>query len=90
VSSRGYEKFKYFLECYFVPSMNYDDVKDLTHDFVEAENNDTVKKLSSELNEIICTSNWHEVQKFVLTYGMRSYDVNKTKGLVEQILNGLK
>lgn len=69
--------------------MNYDEVKDLAHDFVEAENNDTVKKLRSELNEIISTDNWHEVQRFVLTYGMRKYDMKKTKGLVEQIFNGL-
>ncbi|MBD7970144.1 hypothetical protein [Paenibacillus gallinarum] len=45
----NFTTFKYFLECYFNPSANYDELDKLIVDFNSFENVGQHKKLHSEL-----------------------------------------
>lgn len=85
-----YEKFKYFLECYFVPSYNYNELEEIAEEFKNSESLETSKKLLQELKHILNLDDWVKTQEFVLEFGMRKYDVDKTKGMVRLIIQGLE
>ena len=90
MKKNNYEKLKYFLECYFVSSIDFNEILELANEFKKSESTETIVKLTVELRGIKDNGNWREIQEFVLLCGMRDYDLNKTKELVEQLLQGLE
>jgi hypothetical protein len=85
----GLGTFKYFLECYFNVSTNYDELERLINDFISFENYDYHKKLREELNIVLQQGQWEVVQEYVKKFGMRNMNVDKIKWLVHSILENL-
>lgn len=86
----NFETFKYFLECYFNVSANYDELDRLINEFNSSENQKYRQQLRFELEQILQLDNWNVVQKFVKSYGMRNMNEEKLKWLILRILNNLK
>ena len=83
------ETFKYFLECYFNVSANYDELDKLINDFNSSENLIYRQNLKSELEQILNLGDWDQVQKFVKKYGMRKINEEKLKWMIQRILDKL-
>jgi len=83
------ETFKYFLECYFNVSANYDELDKLINDFNSSENLKYRQKLKSELEQILHLDDWDLVQRFVKKYGMRKMNEEKLKWLIQRIIDNL-
>ncbi|RAS80689.1 hypothetical protein [Priestia endophytica] len=81
--------FKYFLECYFNVSANYDELEKIISDFNSFENIKYRKKLLAELELILQLQDWNIVQEFVKEYGMRKMNEEKLKWLINVILDNL-
>ena len=83
------ETFKYFLECYFNASVNYDELTDQIKHFNSFENTKYHQKLRDELNLIEQLNNWEHVQEFVKRYGMRKMNEERLKWLIHSISEDL-
>lgn len=81
--------FKYFLECYFNVSANYDELKKNVRDFKDNENIESYRKLKEELKYILELGDWGAIQEFIKKYGMRRMNEDKIKWLIKTILNTL-
>ncbi|WP_410985764.1 hypothetical protein [Bacillus cereus] len=86
----NFETFKYFLECYFSVSANYDELDKIIHDFNSFENTKYRKKLWAELKLILQLEDWEFVQGFVKKYGMRKMNKEKLKWLIQRVLDNLE
>ncbi|SDN60565.1 hypothetical protein SAMN05518871_106125 [Psychrobacillus sp. OK028] len=84
-----FETFKYFLECYFNVSANYDELGEIISDFNSFENIKYRKKLQAELELILQLEDWDIVQRFVKKYGMRKMNEEKLKSLIQAISENL-
>ncbi|WP_163580888.1 hypothetical protein [Gracilibacillus saliphilus] len=84
------ETFKYFLECYFNVSANYNELNKIVNDFNLFENVKYRQKLLAELEIILELENWNIVQEVVKKYGMRKMDERKVKWLIQVIVGNLK
>lgn len=85
----NFKTFKYFLECYFNPSANYDELDKLIVDFNSFENVGYRKKLHSELL-VLQLEEFSIMQEFVRKYGMRKMDDEKLKWLIQRMLDKLE
>ena len=81
--------FKYFLECYFNVSADYDELEKIINDFNSFENIKYRKKLLAELEQILQQEDWDIVQGFVKKHGMRKMNEEKLKWLIKVILDNL-
>lgn len=81
------EAFKYFLECYFNVSANYNELEEIINDFNSLENIKYRKKLRSELELILQLQEWNLIQSFVKKYGMRKMNEEKLKWLIRTVLD---
>lgn len=86
----NFETFKYFLECYFNVSANYDELNKIINDFNSFENTKCRNKLRAELKLILQLEDWDFVQGFVKKYGMRKMNEEKLKWLIQSVLDNLK
>jgi succinate dehydrogenase flavin-adding protein (antitoxin of CptAB toxin-antitoxin module) len=86
----NFETFKYFLECYFNVSANYDELEKIINDFNSFENIKYRKKFLAELELILQLEDWDIVQGFVKKYGMRKMNEEKLKWLIQVISDKLK
>ncbi|WP_026593194.1 contact-dependent growth inhibition system immunity protein [Bacillus sp. UNC437CL72CviS29] len=86
----NFETFKYFLECYFNVSADYDELDKIIKDFNLVENMEYRKKLRTELKQILRLENWDMVQRFVKKYGMRKMNEEKLKWLIQSVLDNLE
>lgn len=84
-----FETFKYFLECYFNVSANYDELGGIISDFNSFENIKYRKKLQAELELILQLEDWDIVQRFVKKYGIRKMNEEKLKWLIQAISENL-
>lgn len=91
-----YEKFekelsmvKYFLECYFNPSFDFKDLKNLVIEFKETENIRYVEQLKKEIDLIIKLNDEELLNKFILKYAMRKLDRNKLAYLISIISSNI-
>lgn len=85
-----FETFKYFLECYFNVSADYDELDKIIKDFNLVENMEYRKKLRTELKQILRLENWDMVQGFVKKYDMRKMNEEKLKWLIQSVLDNLE
>lgn len=85
-----YEMFRYFLECYFNVSADYDELEKLVQEFQMTEKGKYSKLLIDELGGIQKNNNWDLLQDFVRKHGMRNMNQNKLKWLVQSILDNLE
>jgi hypothetical protein len=86
----NFEAFKYFLECYFNVSANYDELEQLIEEFNISEGEKYRKQLKMELELILQQGNWDAVKEFVRKHGMRNMSHDKLKWVVNNILIGIK
>lgn len=82
--------FKYFLECYFNVSVNYDELNSILNDFNTQENVKYRKKLRDELRSILQLGNWNIVQEIIKKYGMRKMDEEKAKWFIHSVFANLE
>ncbi|MDA7025776.1 hypothetical protein PJ311_04020 [Bacillus sp. CLL-7-23] len=59
------DKFKYFLECYFNPIMDYSDIRALKEDYRKDESDKNIKKILCELQEIKNKEQWNTANHFI-------------------------
>lgn len=85
----NFETFKYFLECYFNVSANYEELENIIKDFNSSEIDKYRQKLQTELKLILELKDWDTVQNFVKKYGMRKMNEEKLKWFIKFILNHL-
>ncbi|NLK98239.1 MAG: hypothetical protein GX272_09240 [Epulopiscium sp.] len=83
------DSFRYFLECYFNCSTNYNELNELIDEFKDTEKSSNVNKVISELQSIINSKNLSIAQIYIKKYGMRNMDIDKVLLLVEFILEKL-
>ncbi|MGG3521903.1 hypothetical protein ABES33_18695 [Bacillus pseudomycoides] len=86
----NFETFKYFLECYFYVSADYDELDKFIHDFNSLENMEYLKKLRAELKLILHIEDWDMVHGLVKKYGMRKMNEEKLKWLIQSVLDHLE
>lgn len=86
----SFDTFKYFLECYFNVSANYDDLNKIINDFNSFENIKYRKKLQVELELIWQLEDWDNIQGLVKKYGMRKMNEEKLKWLIRSVLDNLE
>ncbi|MFD3259634.1 contact-dependent growth inhibition system immunity protein [Paenibacillus lentus] len=86
----SFETFRYFLECYFNVSTNYDELEKIIDDFNSSENLKYRQSLKAELELILQLGNWDIVQRFVKKYGMRKMNEEKLKWLIQHVLCNLE
>ncbi len=82
-----FEAFKYFLECYFNVSANYEELDKVVNEFILSENNSYRTRLQAELERIMKHGDWENVQGIVKEFGMRKINEDKLKWLIQSILN---
>lgn len=74
-----YERFKYFLECYFNQSADYAELDKLIHEFNTIENCDIKAQLKNEINKIMLEEDIEAAKEFIRKYGMRNMSPDKLK-----------
>ncbi|GKU76498.1 contact-dependent growth inhibition system immunity protein [Paenibacillus sp. L3-i20] len=80
-----YELLKYFLECYFNVSANYDELEQLITEFRNSETAKNQSLLIAELETIQRLDNWEFIHEFVRKYGMRNMAFNKLKWFIDTL-----
>src|SRR5438477_8671609 len=76
---------KYFFDCYFYQTKNFDDLNDVIRDFKLTEELEYQLLFICELHRIIELKNYDLASNFINKYGNRAFDVKKT----EKFLNFL-
>jgi len=66
-----FERFKYFVECYFNIDANYVDIEKLAVEYKMLETQESTERLIDELKKIIILDNWQYVSDFVYEHGFR-------------------
>ncbi|MFN2747257.1 hypothetical protein ACINLE_18920 [Bacillus sp. z60-18] len=83
------EKFKYFLECYFNPSMDFSDIRDLAEDYRKDESDNNIKMFLYELHEIKNNEQWNAANNFIREHGMRNLNQKQIKQMVDTLIKVL-
>ena len=80
---------KYFLECYFNVSANYNELDEILDDLNLNENAKYRKVLKEELQLILQVENWGIVQVVIKKYGMRKMNEGKVKRFIHCVYESL-
>ncbi|WP_144028100.1 hypothetical protein [Paenibacillus sp. 32352] len=81
--------FRYFIECYFIPSISFVEVINVVREYKRAEDEEHIQGLLRESTVLFEKEEWDFVQEFVKTHGMRSLSNEKPKKLIELIIQEL-
>jgi hypothetical protein len=84
------ETLKYFLQCYFNMSANYNELELLISDFVLGEQHSHSLQLLKELQWITAYNNWDLLSKYVYKYGERNMNKQKLQWFVDTLLKKLR
>jgi hypothetical protein len=84
-----YDTFKYFLECYFNPSANYEELETLVKEFRLTEESKYRQKLQQELEQILQLDHWDDIQEFVRKHAMRKMNSDRLTWFIRTILHNL-
>ncbi|MDF2904358.1 MAG: hypothetical protein K0S25_1996 [Bacillus sp. (in: firmicutes)] len=84
------ETLKYFLECYFNMSANYDELESLINDFVSGEQRSYSLQLLKELQWVTANGHWDLLSKYVYKYGERNMNKQKLQWFADTLLKVLK
>ncbi|SMD03924.1 hypothetical protein [Sporomusa malonica] len=82
--------FKYFLECYFNVSANYDELTLIIKEFNSGENTKYRKQLYTELSLIEQQEDWDMIREFVRKHGGRKMDEERLKWFIHELQYGIE
>ncbi|QPA30596.1 contact-dependent growth inhibition system immunity protein [Thermaerobacillus caldiproteolyticus] len=84
-----YDTFRYFLECYFNQSANYEELETLVKEFNLTEESKYRQKLQQELEQILQLDNWDDIREFVRKHAMRKMNSDRLAWFTRTILHNL-
>jgi predicted Ser/Thr protein kinase len=85
LDDKTYDRFKYFLECYFNPSAYYSELDDLIKEFNTIEPEINKSRLKQELKKLILNENINDTKEFIRKFGMRNMPIEKVKWFIEYL-----
>ncbi|MFD2614344.1 hypothetical protein [Paenibacillus gansuensis] len=71
--------FRYFAECYLIPSVKFENIRWIIEDLKNRENKDLIDGLAREAKLLRDKENWDYVKKFIKKHALRSLDKDKPK-----------
>lgn len=89
LNSQPLNSFKYFLDCYFNLSTNYDDLSRLGLEFIKSEEDYRKEEFLSDLEFLKSLGDWELVQGFVREYGMRDLSVLQVQEMLNILIHVL-
>ena len=81
--------FRYFIECYFVPANNYDELPTIIKRYMKDEVSSKSEGLLKELLLVKEVGDWDYTQQFVRKYGMRLLSHEKLEAMVDLLSSEL-
>jgi|GEM_PF-1402444 len=81
--------FRNFVECYFVPGYNYDELPTIIKRYIDNEVSSMSDGLLRELLLIKESKDWNYVQQFVRKHGMRLLSHEKLEKMIALLIESL-
>src|SRR5438477_3495186 len=82
-------RLKYFVECYFCQTFNFNELDDLIMEFKKIESDLCKELFVQELGYFIDTENYVKATRIINRYGDRIFDLEKTKKFINYLYDQL-
>ncbi len=83
-------RLKYFMECYFCQTFDFNELDDLIMEFKRIENDLCKELFVQELGHFIDTENYVKAARIIKRYGDRIFDLEKTKEFINYLYDKLR
>ncbi len=87
IDEKQLSKLRYFLECYFNVSCDYSELDSIINECRESENEEYIRELKEEIRLILLANDMGFVRIFIKKYGMRTMTDDKSRWLINQIID---
>lgn len=81
---------KYFLDCYYIQGVRFEDLKEVLEEYKKSENHDMVIGLVREAQFLNEKADWEFVDKFIRKQTTKQLSGDKPQILIQTILNTLQ